>query len=39
MRWCAASGQSYEIEKRYRKPSGEYVWTLLTVGGRALGYR
>ena len=24
--------QSYEIEKRYRKPSGEYVWTLLSVG-------
>ena len=24
---------SYEIEKRYRKPSGEYVWTLLTVAG------
>ncbi|HEX4019483.1 MAG TPA: EAL domain-containing protein [Frankiaceae bacterium] len=23
---------SYEIEKRYRKPSGEYVWTLLSVG-------
>ncbi len=23
---------SYEIEKRYRMPSGEYVWTLLTVG-------
>jgi diguanylate cyclase (GGDEF)-like protein/PAS domain S-box-containing protein len=22
---------TYEIEKRYRKPSGEYVWTLLTV--------
>jgi diguanylate cyclase (GGDEF)-like protein/PAS domain S-box-containing protein len=24
--------QRYEIEKRFRKPSGEYVWTLLTVG-------
>ncbi len=24
--------QNYEIEKRYRKPSGEYVWTLLSVG-------